>query len=549
MDLYSVRNSLSLGIPITELKIRVTDYSRVSTDHLEQQKSLKNQIEHFKKYIEDNKNWTYVEGYIDDGISGTSDIKRSSFMKMIADAKDGKFDLIITKEISRFSRNTLDSIKYTRMLLDYGVAVLFIDDNINTALPDSELRLTIMSSLAQDEIRRLSSRVKFGMNRAMERGEILGSGTLYGYIKDKKNKKLIVIPEEAKIVKKIYELYAIDNYSLSIIAKKLNSSTKDKNWFTSTISRIIENPKYKGYYCAKKTEIVDYMSKKIKHHKKSDWIVHEDKLKIPPIVSEWLWEKANNKLENKRARIQKNSSRKSANSYNSKIYCSNDNCVFYRRKFRRNGKDITWVCSKYLKMGRKNCNSPNIREEELNYIFKDLINKLRINEEKILQLLLNNYEKVKESDIAEKKTISKKLKNINKKKSNLLNLAIEGIISEKEFKLEQQKIDKELKKVKNKHLKEKDNNRYSIKKIKSDIKEEFNSKNTLNKMIDLLLDHITVSKIDNNNIELNIYTSIISDEEIPPAKYNFKRGYDVEKTKKYIINYYVNYFFTNVTSF
>lgn len=543
MDLYSVRNSLSLGVPITELKIRVTDYSRVSTDHLEQQKSLKNQIEHFKKYIEDNKNWTYVEGYIDDGISGTSDIKRSSFMKMIADAKDGKFDLIITKEISRFSRNTLDSIKYTRMLLDYGVAVLFVDDNINTALPDSELRLTIMSSLAQDEIRRLSSRIKFGMNRAIERGELLGSGILYGYIKDKVNKKLVIVPEEARIIKKVYELYTIDNYSLSKIAKELNSSTKNKNWFASTISRIIENPKYKGYYCAKKTEIIDYMNKKIKYHKKSDWIVHEDKLKIPPIISEWLWEKANNKLENEKRKIKKSSLHKSNNSYSTKIYCSNDNCVFYSRRFRRNGKDITWICSKYLKMGRKNCNSPNIREQELNYIFKDLISKLGINEEKVLPLLLNNYEKAKESDVAEKKTVNKKLKNLNKKKSNLLNLAIEGIISEKEFKLERQKIDKELKKVKNRHLKGKDNNRYSIKKIKSNIKDEFNSKNTLNKMIDLLLDHIIASKIDDNKIGLNIYIKLFSKKKIPSTKYNFKRGYDVEKTKKYIINYYVNYFF------
>ena len=543
MDLYSVRNSLSLGVPITELKIRVTDYSRVSTDHLEQQKSLKNQIEHFKKYIEDNKNWTYVEGYIDDGISGTSDIKRSSFMKMIADAKDGKFDLIITKEISRFSRNTLDSIKYTRMLLDYGVAVLFVDDNINTALPDSELRLTIMSSLAQDEIRRLSSRIKFGMNRAIERGELLGSGMLYGYIKDKVNKRLIIVPEEARIIKKIYELYTIDNYSLSKIAKELNNSTKNKNWFTSTISRIIENPKYKGYYCAKKTEIIDYMNKKIKYHKKSDWIVHEDKLKIPPIISEWLWEKANNKLEKEKRKIKKSSLHKSNNSYSTKIYCDNDNCVFYSRRFRRNGKDITWICSKYLKMGRKNCNSPNIREQELNYIFKDLISKLGINEEKVLPLLLNNYEKAKESDVAEKKAVNKKLKNLNKKKSNLLNLAIEGIISEKEFKLERQKIDKELKEVKNKHLEEKDSNRYSIKKIKSNIKDEFNSKNTLNKMIDLLLDHIIASKIDDNKIGLNIYIKLFSKEKIPSTKYNFKRGYDVEKTKKYIINYYVNYFF------
>ena len=178
-------------MPLTSIKLRVTDYARVSTDHLEQKKSLQNQVEHFEQYIKENPNWTYVGGYVDDGITGTSDVKRDNFMKMIEDARSGKFDLIVTKEISRFSRNTLDSIKYTRELLSYGVAVLFVNDNINTVMPDSELRLTIMASMAQDEIRRLSERVKFGMNRAIERGEILGNDLLYGYKKDKDTKVIL----------------------------------------------------------------------------------------------------------------------------------------------------------------------------------------------------------------------------------------------------------------------------------------------------------------------------------------------------------------------
>ena len=140
MDLYTVRQQLSLGIPLTNLKLRVTDYSRVSTDNIKQKNSLRNQIEHFEEMIKKNEIWTYVKGYVDVGITGTSDIKRDNFMRMIEDAKNGKFDLIITKEISRFSRNTLDSIKYTRELLQSGVAVLFVNDNINTALPDSEVR-------------------------------------------------------------------------------------------------------------------------------------------------------------------------------------------------------------------------------------------------------------------------------------------------------------------------------------------------------------------------------------------------------------------------
>ena len=156
MNLNDIRKKLNDGISLTNLNLRVTYYSRVSTEYKEQIKSLINQNEYFENYIKQNNNWKYIEGYIDKGISGTTDKNRKSFMKMIKDATENKFDLIITKEISRFSRNTLDSIKYTRELLDYGVAVLFINDNINTLYPDSELRLTIMASLAQDEIRRLS---------------------------------------------------------------------------------------------------------------------------------------------------------------------------------------------------------------------------------------------------------------------------------------------------------------------------------------------------------------------------------------------------------
>lgn len=195
LDLYTVRKKLNMGESLTGIHLRVTDYARVSTDADEQKKSLKNQVEHFEQYIKQNPNWTYIPGYVDDGITGTSDIKRDNFMQMIEDAHLGKFDLIVTKEISRFSRNTLDSIKYTRELLSLGVAVLFVNDNINTAMPDAELRLTIMASMAQDEIRRLSERVKFGMNRAIERGEILGNDMLYGYKKNKDTGVLIIIEE------------------------------------------------------------------------------------------------------------------------------------------------------------------------------------------------------------------------------------------------------------------------------------------------------------------------------------------------------------------
>ena len=230
MDLYKIRQELNMGVQLTQMELRVTHYSRVSTEHLEQKKSLKHQIDHFDKVIKDNPKWTYVKGYVDDGISGTSDIKRDNFMQMIEDARNNKFDLIITKEISRFSRNTLDSIKYTRELLSYGVAVLFVNDNINTALPDSELRLTIMASMAQDEVRRLSERVKFGMSKSISEGNILGNDTMYGYKKDKLSGNLVIIEEQALVVRRIFSLYAVDGLTLSFDNnQRLRDEFKVKN--------------------------------------------------------------------------------------------------------------------------------------------------------------------------------------------------------------------------------------------------------------------------------------------------------------------------------
>ena len=183
MNLISIRSKLLTGVPLSNINLKVTFYGRVSTNQEIQLTSLNNQEDYFKQMILNNPNWTYIEGYIDEGITGTSTLKRNNFLKMINDAKHNKFDLVITKEISRFSRNTLDSIKYTRELLEYGVAVLFLNDNINTIYTDSELRLTIMSSMAQDEIRRLSERVKFGVAMSIQKGKLLGNNKLYGYNK------------------------------------------------------------------------------------------------------------------------------------------------------------------------------------------------------------------------------------------------------------------------------------------------------------------------------------------------------------------------------
>ena len=218
MDVYEMRKQLR-GHSIYDLPLRVTYYARVSTDTDEQINSLDNQTAYYESFIRSHSTWTLVGGYVDEGISGISTRKRERFLDMISDAKRDKFDMIITKEISRFARNTVDSIKYTRDLLNDGVCVFFQNDNINTIDEDSELRLTIMSGIAQDELRKLSSRVKFGHQQAIKSGVVLGNSRIFGY--KKQDKHLVIDEQEAGMVRRVFEMYATGQYSMKEIENKL----------------------------------------------------------------------------------------------------------------------------------------------------------------------------------------------------------------------------------------------------------------------------------------------------------------------------------------
>ena len=517
---------LNSGISINDINLRVVIYARVSTNHKEQKNSLVNQVEHFKKVIDNNLNWTYIATYIDDGITGTNDIKREQFMKMINDSKSDKFDLIITKEISRFSRNTLDSIKYTRELLNDGVAVFFVNDNINTIFPDAELRLTIMASLAQDEIRRLSERVRFGMNRAIEKKVILGNNLLYGYKKDKENKKLVIIEEEARVVESIYRKYVIDKLSISKIVKELNSKnikTSMGNKFSiSTVSRMIANPKYKGYYCGRKTTVINYMTKKVKYLDKSEWKVCKDIDNIPPIVSEQIWDLANERLNNRKTKYKKSTNNKRLYLYSNKIYCKMDKTIFYRRYFKRNKKDVSWVCSTYLKDGKKKCNSPNIRESELNCIFDNIIKQINIDSENIINILINNYKKIN-LDANNSFEIAK----LEKKKQKILELFLDEMITRKELATKMNDYARKIKYL------EEESSIVDFKKINTSLQEMTTLDEIRKNIIFDILDYIEVSKIG-KNILLDIHLLISSNNFL--NKVEFKR----EETNKtvYILKYH-----------
>ena len=239
----------------------VAAYCRVSTDSADQANSFESQKRYFALYIERNPEWRLYEIYADEGITGTNTKKRKAFQRMIEDAKKGCFDLILTKEISRFARNILDSIYYTRELKRHGVGVLFMNDNIYTMDGDAELRLAILSSIAQEESRKTSERVKWGQKRRMEMGIVFGSSML-GY--DVRGGNLYINEDGAAVVRSIFHKFTEEGKGTHLIAKELDEEgikpMRAKNWNSSVVLRILKNEKYCGDLVQKKTYTPDYLS-------------------------------------------------------------------------------------------------------------------------------------------------------------------------------------------------------------------------------------------------------------------------------------------------
>lgn len=433
LNLYSIRNVLAQGKKLVDLPLRVTFYARVSTDHEEQLNSLENQVMYFENYIKSQTNWIFVSGYIDEGISGTSVNKRDNFLKMINDAKKGMFNLILTKEISRFSRNTVDSIQYTQELLSYGVGVYFLNDNINTFDSDSELRLTIMSSIAQDEIRKLSERIRFGYKRSVEKGIVPGNDNFYGY---KKNKgKLEIVEEEAELIRLIFNEYSKGTMGTARLGHYLYNeyniiSKTNKPLAGTVIGRIIRNPKYKGYFCAHKETTVDYHSKKRIRFKPDEWIVYKDNETCPPIVSEEIWDKCNEIL-NKNANNYKCKKRTDLRyALSGKIKCYHDGATFIKGSYKnkRTGHESKyWGCSNYRKFGKEKvdgCKTPIIHYQELLDIFKIIINNILDKENDMMKEIykLINETESKYDYSKEIADVDKKIDEIKSARSELINM-------------------------------------------------------------------------------------------------------------------------------
>lgn len=443
MDILSVRNQIkSEGISFRDIPLRVAFYARVSTDYFEQLNSLENQKQYFTEYIGDMPNWEFAGGYIDEGISGVTTKKREKFNEMIDDAMDGKFDLIVTKEVSRFARNTLDSIQYTRQLLANGVAVYFQNDNINTLDEDSEFRLTIMASMAQDESRKISSRVKWGHHQAIKNGVVLGNSNIFGY--RKADKRLYIDKEQAAIVRELFELYATGKYSMKNLEtyfyNKGVRNTRGNKLAHNTMANIIRNPKYMGYYVGNKVQIIDMFTKKQKFLPEEEWVIFKDETGeiVPRIVSEELWERANEVLKVRSLDvIQKQNKTNHNNLLTGKLICAHCGKPYYRKDSvsKKGTANSAWRCSGKIKNGAESCPSMTIYENEIIPILEDVFKSSQQNINELSELIMRLSEELLNTNEGANRieTLNKSIANEQKKKQKLLQLNIEGRFPDSEF--------------------------------------------------------------------------------------------------------------------
>ncbi len=369
--------------------LKVAAYARVSTDSSDQINSLKNQIKYFCDYIKSNPEWEYAGIYYDNGVTGTQTKKRDGFNKMINDCYDKKIDLIVTKEVSRFARNTVDTLEYTRLLNSMGIGILFINDNIDTRANDGEFRLSIMASVAQEESRKISERVKWGQKRAMESGIVFGS-TVFGYTI--KNGKLYIKEDEAEIVKNIFYKYTIEGKGTYTIAKELTQKgikpPKSKAWSSTMVLRILKNEKYAGDLIQRKTITENYLTHKRVRNE-------NDKVFIPAhhkaIIDADMWQKTQAEIEKRK----KTGGYTGRNSLSGKLQCSlcGENMVIGRKQRKNSDEYIFWHCRK--------C-SAVINHKIIKAVMKEIL--CKYNTDKIIKKLVLEIAEYSEEEHIRKKT-------------------------------------------------------------------------------------------------------------------------------------------------
>ena len=442
---------------IQHTKRKVAAYCRVSTDNEDQANSFESQQRYFRQYIERNPDWELYEVFADEGISGTNTKKRKEFNRMIACAKNGDFDLIVTKEISRFARNTLDSIFYTRDLKKHGVGVIFMNDNINTLDGDAELRLAIMSSIAQEESRKTSERVKWGQKRQMEQGVVFGRSML-GY--DVKDGKMYINEDGAKVVRLIFHKFVNEGKGTHVIARELREEgikpMRVKEWQNTVILRVIRNEKYCGDLVQKKTYTPDFLSHEKKYNRgQEEFVIIKDHHE--PIISRELFDKANRILDEKSLSQEGKAKHSNRYPFSGKIKCGCCGSSYVARyKTRKNGSRYkAWRCLEAARHGSPHvdkagnhvgCSGLSIRNEDATHIMYLVTSSLKYNKEKITDNLLAIIKSIIAMDTTgtDSEKLKSRIKAIEQKRTNLIDLYTSGDITGDEFSAARAKCENEI---------------------------------------------------------------------------------------------------------
>ena len=385
----ATKNKFSSAVISPDAKKRVAGYARVSTDMDEQFTSFEAQMNYYTSFIKSHKDWEFVDVYSDEGISGTNTMHRTGFQQMIMDALSGKIDLIITKSVSRFARNTVDTLTTIRELKDKGVEVFFEKENIWTFDSKGELLITIMASLAQEESRSLSENIKWAVNKKFEQGKFsLPYKAFLGYDRGKDGLP-VVNPEEAEIVREIYHRFLAGESPLAIChtleSKGIAAPRGGKKWSVSTITSILKNEKYAGNAVLQKSFTADFLTKK-KQTNNGEVPKYYVKDSHEAIVTEEEYELVQQELKDRTTCCHQTYS---ANIYSDRIICGECGKPYGSKVWHSNDKyrRVIFRCNSKYSNGKEPCRTPHLTEDEIKEVFLQALNKLLTNKETVIQNL------------------------------------------------------------------------------------------------------------------------------------------------------------------
>ena len=436
--------------------LRVAAYARVSTDSEEQLESYQSQVRHYTELINSKPEWQFVEVYADEAVTGTQTAKRDDFNRMINDCMNGDIDMVIVKSISRFARNTVDTLQYVRRLKEKGIAVMFEEEGINTLTMDGELLLTILSSVAQQEVANISANVKLGLSMKMQRGEMVGFNGCLGYDYNKEDKTITVNEKEAEVVRYIFNRYA-EGAGGKVIARELKNlgyrnKRGESNFSEHGVIGIIKNEKYKGDLLMGKTFTVDPITKRrLENMGEADQYYTENHHEA--IVSRELWDKANDILNKRKGSHSRGNGKREKYSRQYAFSCMLK-CAFCggnltRRTWnsRNDYKKTIWQCVTATKHGKKECPyCKGIPEVLIEKAFVRAYNSLCTYDGEFINGFLEHVKAGLQDTDTEKelKSINKKIARLKERKGSLVDMRLDGGIDEETYEVKIVEVNEKL---------------------------------------------------------------------------------------------------------